>query len=130
METIINGLIKWSAPILLALLVTEFVYSKLSTNKKLYEWKDFLTSTIMSAGVLILNPLLKIISAATIFYFVYECFNPEINGVRTNFLGYKSFGWGWYLWLICQFLDVESSDGLQICDFNGASKDYILEIKQ
>lgn len=105
MKTFINDLINWSAPILLALLVTELVYSRLSKNKKLYEWKDFLASSFMSIGVLILNPLLKFISAATIFYIIYEWFNPELNGIRSNILGYQSFGWAWYIWLICQFLD-------------------------
>jgi sterol desaturase/sphingolipid hydroxylase (fatty acid hydroxylase superfamily) len=105
METILNSLIDWSVPILLTLLIAELVYSKLSKNKKLYEWKDFLTSTLMSVGVLILNPLLKFISAATIFYFIYEWFNPEFNDVRTNILGYQSFNWAWYTWLICQLLD-------------------------
>jgi sterol desaturase/sphingolipid hydroxylase (fatty acid hydroxylase superfamily) len=105
METIINNLIDWSIPILLTLLITEWAYSKLSKNKKLYEWRDFLVSSFMSVGTLILNPLLKFISAATIFHFTYEWFNPELNGIRTNLLGYQSFGWAWYTWVVCQFLD-------------------------
>lgn len=105
METIIKNPLTWAAPILFALIIIEYAYSKLRGNKKLYEWKDFLTSTSMSLGVLVLNPLLKFMSAATVFYIVYEWFNPELNGVRTNVFGYRSFGWAWYIWLSCQFID-------------------------
>jgi sterol desaturase/sphingolipid hydroxylase (fatty acid hydroxylase superfamily) len=46
-----------------------------------------------------------VISAVVIFTAIYELFNPEVDGVRTNIMGYESFGWAWYVWLTCQFLD-------------------------
>jgi hypothetical protein len=43
----------------------------------------------------------KTVSAILLFTFVYEVFNPEVNGVHTNILGYESFGYVWYVWLLC-----------------------------
>jgi sterol desaturase/sphingolipid hydroxylase (fatty acid hydroxylase superfamily) len=59
----------------------------------------------MGLGAVLIAPLIKVVSAAFIFNLVYGIFNPEINGVRTNIMGYESFGWAWYVWIICQFLD-------------------------
>jgi len=95
----------WGAPVFVALVLAELAYSKTHDNKELYSWKDLLASTSMGLGAVLLTPVLKIISATVIFYGVYELFNPEINGVRMNIMGYQSFGWAWYLWLTCQLLD-------------------------
>ncbi len=95
----------WGTPCFIALVLLELAYSKSHDDKDLYEWKDLFTSSSMGLGAVILAPLLKIISAATIFYLVYEIFNPEVNGVRMNIMGYQSFGWAWYVWLTCQLLD-------------------------
>lgn len=105
MEIILKNPITWASPALLALIAIEWIYSRYKGHKKLYELKDFLTSSAMSIGVLILNTLLKFISAAAIFYAVYELCNSEVNGIRTNVFGYQSFGWAWYVWIMCQFLD-------------------------
>ena len=59
METIIKNPLTWTKPFLIALIIIKWAYSKLSGNKHLYNWKDFLTSTSMSLGVLILNPIFK-----------------------------------------------------------------------
>ena len=40
-----------------------------------------------------------------LFNFVYEFFNPLVDGIRMNIMGYESFGYAWYIWLLCQFLD-------------------------
>lgn len=95
----------WGVPCFIALVLLELAYSKTHNNKELYNWKDLFASSSMGLGAVVLAPLVKVVSAATIFYLVYELFNPEVNGVRTNIMGYESFGWAWYLWLICQFLD-------------------------
>lgn len=104
MEIIFANPLVWAAPFLITLLVFEFIYSKMRGNKNIYKWKDFISSTAMGLGVVIIKPLIKIISTAAIFYFVYEIFNPVINDVRTNIFGYKSFGWVWYIWIICLVL--------------------------
>jgi sterol desaturase/sphingolipid hydroxylase (fatty acid hydroxylase superfamily) len=95
----------WGAPVFIAMVLAELAYSKTHDNKELYSWKDLLASTSMGLGAVLLTPVLKIISATVIFYGVYELFNPEVNGVRMNVMGYESFGWAWYLWLTCQLLD-------------------------
>jgi len=97
--------IVWGAPFFIALIIIEYVYSKTHDNKDFYNWKDLFTSSSMGVGAVLLTPVIKIISAATVFYIVYEIFNPELNGLRVNIMGYSSFGWAWYMWLLCQFLD-------------------------
>lgn len=97
----------WGTPLFVALVLAELAYSKVQDhhNKDLYNWKDLFASGTMGIGAVVITPLVKVISAAAIFYLVYELCNPEVNGIRINILGYQSFGWAWYTWIICQFLD-------------------------
>ncbi|HMC01183.1 MAG TPA: sterol desaturase family protein [Flavobacteriaceae bacterium] len=95
----------WAAPLLISLLVAEFIYSKVKGHKHIYNLKDFIASSLMGFGAMILNPLVKLFISALLFYVAYELFNPIVNGVRTNILGYASFSWAWYVWIICQILD-------------------------
>jgi sterol desaturase/sphingolipid hydroxylase (fatty acid hydroxylase superfamily) len=98
----------YGVPCFLGLILLELTYSKThdhKAHKDLYKWKDFASSLTMGIGSGIIAPLIKTISAIVIFNFLYEIFNPEINGIRTNIMGYESFGYAWYVWLICQFLD-------------------------
>lgn len=95
----------YGVPCFAALILFELVFSKLHGEKNIYEWKDLGSSLFMGIGSGLLAPLLKVVSAIVIFNIVYELFNPEVNGVRMNILGYEAFGWAWYTWLICQFLD-------------------------
>lgn len=95
----------WGIPCFLALVLLELAYSKTHDNEELYQWKDLVASFSMGLGSVLISPLIKLASAFSIFYLMYELCNPEVNGVRTNILGYESFGWAWYIWLICQFLD-------------------------
>jgi sterol desaturase/sphingolipid hydroxylase (fatty acid hydroxylase superfamily) len=101
---LINPLV-WGTPVFVALVLLELAYSKSHDDKELYIWKDLFASGVMGVGAVIITPLVKLISAAAIFYLVYDFFNPEVNGIRTNVLGYESFGWAWYVWIICQVLD-------------------------
>jgi sterol desaturase/sphingolipid hydroxylase (fatty acid hydroxylase superfamily) len=59
----------------------------------------------MGIGSAILAPLIKTISAIVIFNLVYELFNPLVDGVRMNIMGWESFGYAWYIWILCQLLD-------------------------
>ncbi|MCO6492936.1 MAG: sterol desaturase family protein [Phaeodactylibacter sp.] len=98
--------IVYAPPFFIGLILLELAHSKSHGEKKnLYEWKDLMASSFMGVGTAIIEPLFKVISAVVIFNLAYEVFNPEVNGVRTNIMGYQSFGWAWYTWLICQFLD-------------------------
>jgi sterol desaturase/sphingolipid hydroxylase (fatty acid hydroxylase superfamily) len=95
----------YGAPVFLIFILLELVYSKSHDNEDLYEWKDLIASGTMGFGSVVIAALVKFISAVVIFTAVYELFNPEVNGTRTNILGYESFGWAWYIWIVCQFLD-------------------------
>lgn len=95
----------YGGPAFVVFVLIELAYSKTHKRKSLYYWKDLAASMFMGLGTAVLAPLIKTISAIVIFTFVYEVFNPEINGIRTNIMGWESFGYAWYVWLICQFLD-------------------------
>lgn len=97
--------ISWATPILVGLLISELIFSKIKKHQNIYKWKDLLASSLMGFGAMILSPLVKLIISGTLFYLVYEFFNPFTDGLRTNIIGYKSFGWAWYIWIICQVLD-------------------------
>ena len=73
--------------------------------KDLYNWRDLGASTLLGIGTAFIGPLLNVILVAWLLSTVYELFNPVINGIRINLLGYQSFGWAWYIWLTFQFLD-------------------------
>ncbi len=94
----------WAAPILLALLIFEIIYSRKKGHHDIYNRKDFISSISMFIGASILNPIAKLIYSVALLYFIYEIFNTEINDVRTNFMGHTSFGWVWYVWIIAQVL--------------------------
>lgn len=94
----------YGVPLFLVLIALEFAYSKHS-GQKLYEGKDFLASAAMGFGAMIIAPLIKVVSAVVVFSFVYEIFNPEVDGVRRNIMGWESFGFAWFVWIACQILD-------------------------
>ena len=95
----------YGVPCFLAFILLELTYSKTHDKKDLYKWKDLGASISMGLGSTILAPLLKTISAIVLFKFVFNVFNPEIDGVRTNIMGWESFGYAWYIWLLCQLAD-------------------------
>jgi len=95
----------YGVPCFLGLIALEYTYSKSHKRKDLYEKKDLMASLGMGIGSAILAPLIKTISAIVIFYLVYELFNPLVDGVRMNIMGWESFGYAWYIWIICQILD-------------------------
>lgn len=95
----------YGLPFFMGLILLEYSYSKTHKRKDLYKNKDLLSSLGMGLGSTFIAALMKFISAIVIFKFVYEIFNPEVNGVRTNIMGWESFGYAWYIWIICQILD-------------------------
>lgn len=94
----------YGVPLFLMLIALEFAYSK-HAGQKLYEGKDFFASAAMGFGAMIIAPLIKVVSAVVIFSLVYELFNPMVDGVRQNILGWESLGFAWYIWIACQILD-------------------------
>lgn len=95
----------YGVPCFIAFILFELTYSKTHGDDDLYVWKDLFASGFMGVGSAILGALFKVIFALVLFQFVYELFNPEIAGVRTHILGYKSFGYAWFIWLLCMLAD-------------------------
>lgn len=95
----------YGAPAFIAFILLELTYSKTHGDDDLYDWKDFAASSVMGIGSAIIGPLLKVILLVVLFTYAYEFFNPLVDGVRTNIMGYQSFGYAWYVWLLCQLAD-------------------------
>lgn len=96
----------YGVPCFLGLILLELTYSKTSTDKKdLYDWKDLASSLTMGIGSAVLAALIKTISAIIIFNIAYDFFNPVVDGVRTNIMGWESFGYSLPIWFLCQLLD-------------------------
>ncbi|MDN6290575.1 MAG: sterol desaturase family protein [Tetragenococcus koreensis] len=95
----------YGAPIFIALIAIELSYSKTKDNKKLYNWKDLLSSLSLGIGSAVIGALMKTVSMILVFNFAYELFNPIVDGVRSNIMGWDSFGYAWYIWIFCMLLD-------------------------
>ncbi|WP_432412974.1 sterol desaturase family protein [Rasiella sp. SM2506] len=96
----------YGVPCFLGLILLELTYNKHSEKiKNLYDWKDLGSSLVMGIGSTLIAPLVKTITVILLFNFVYEIFNPLVNGVRTNIMGWESFGYAWYVWIFCQVAD-------------------------
>lgn len=95
----------YGVPCFLGLILVELTYSKTSKHKELYEWKDLAASVFMGVGSAILGPLIKTITIILFFNYAYDLFNPEVDGVRTNIMGWESFGYSWPIWLLCMLGD-------------------------
>ncbi|MEE9363753.1 MAG: sterol desaturase family protein [Cellulophaga sp.] len=95
----------YGAPCFIAFILLELTYSKTHGKENLYVWKDLAVSGFMGVGSAIIAPLIKVISAIVLFEFIYGIFNPLVEGVRMNIMGFESFGYVWYIWLICQLAD-------------------------
>ncbi|MFX0557083.1 sterol desaturase family protein [Maribacter sp. CXY002] len=95
----------YGVPCFIAFILLEITYSYTHGDKDLYVWKDLMASGAMGIGSAILGPLLKVTVLIVVFNFTYELFNPLVDGVRTNIMGYESFGYAWYIFLLCQLAD-------------------------
>ena len=101
METLTINILIWASPFLVAFMALEFAYSKFKGHKNIYKLDDFLATSAIGFGAMLVNNLVKLSYSGVIFYLVYEACNPEFENFRTNLLGYTSFGWSWYAWLVC-----------------------------
>ncbi len=95
----------YGVPCFLGLILLELTYSKHTDNKDLYKWKDLFSSLSLGVGSAVIAALIKTVSAIFIFSFVYEIFNPMVDGIRMNIFGWESFGYVWYIWILCMLLD-------------------------
>ena len=95
----------YGGPAFVAFIALELTYSKTHGNKDLYEWKDLRSSISLGLGAAVLAALIKAASLMVIFEVAYEVFNPVVDGVRMNIMGWESFGYSWGIWGICMLLD-------------------------
>jgi sterol desaturase/sphingolipid hydroxylase (fatty acid hydroxylase superfamily) len=96
----------YGVPCFLAFILLELVYSRHDEDHhSLYDWKELKASLLMGIGSSILAPLIKIVTVALLFNFIYDVFNPLVDGVHVNIMGWNSFGYAWYVWLLCQLAD-------------------------
>lgn len=98
----------YGAPAFIAFILAEIAYSHSHDNKELYVWKDFMASGAMGIGSAIIGPLLKVTLLIVVFNWAFELFNPVVDiatGARENILGYKTFGFEWYIFLLAQLAD-------------------------
>ncbi len=93
----------YGVPAFVALIVVEIILS-LKYDRELYQWKDFGSSVSMGAGAVVLAIGTKLLSLL-LFFEVYWIFNPIVDGIRVNIMGWKSFNFHWYLFVICQVAD-------------------------
>ena len=87
-------------PALSPFILLELTYSHTHGDEDLYVWKDLMASGAMGVGSAILGPLIKVTVLIVVFELTYEFFNPMVDGVRTNIMGYESFGYAWFVWLL------------------------------
>ncbi|WP_221930756.1 sterol desaturase family protein [Changchengzhania lutea] len=92
------------SPIFFVCIFLEYAYSKVNKHKHVYSIKDSLMNGFFTAGIMFIEVTLSFMSAAAIFYFVYFTFNTVDDGLHYNILGYSSFGYQWYIWIICLIL--------------------------
>lgn len=96
----------YGVPCFIAFIILELAYSKTHGDDHLYHWKDLFASGFMGVGSAFLGALFKVVLAIALFEGTYEIFNPENSeGIRTNIMGYNSFGYAWYVWLLCMLAD-------------------------
>ncbi|PHR96502.1 MAG: C-5 sterol desaturase [Leeuwenhoekiella sp.] len=95
----------YGVPCFLGLILVELTYSKHSDHDHIYNWKDLAASLTMGVGSTLIAPLIKTITVILLFNWVYELFNPMVDGVRQNIMGWESFGYAWYVWILCQLAD-------------------------
>jgi sterol desaturase/sphingolipid hydroxylase (fatty acid hydroxylase superfamily) len=95
----------YGVPCFIGFILLELTYSKTHGDEDLYVWKDLFASGFMGVGSAIIGPLIKVVATIAIFNYAYDFFNPLVEGVRTNIFGYTSFGYAWYVWLLCQLAD-------------------------
>ena len=96
----------YGVPCFFAFILLELVYSRHDDDHHgLYDWKELKASLLMGIGSAIAAPLIKIVTVALLFNFIYDVFNPIVDGVHVNIMGWDSFGYVWYVWLLCQLAD-------------------------
>lgn len=91
----INNNFVFVYPILLVLIVVEFF-----SARHLYHIKESLSGFGIALVASLIAAFTKVVALA-IFVFCFSYFEP----LRVEYLGYSSFGWAWYVWILCILAD-------------------------
>jgi hypothetical protein len=59
-------------------------------DKQLYKWKDLVSSLSLGIGSAVVAALVKNSCCNIGFNVAYDLFNPMVDGVRTNIMGWES----------------------------------------
>lgn len=97
----ISNPLTYGGPIFLLFIIIEYFYSKKKGDHGVYEKKDMFASITMGAVGAMIGAIMKLALGAIIFETVFDFF----ASYRVEYLGYDSFGFAWYVWLICQLCD-------------------------
>ncbi len=82
-------------PFLAVLLITEFLIARDEYIKE-----ETIGSFFIAVGATVVASIMKLV-AFGILVFVFEA----TKSFRLDYLGYASFGWGWYMWIFAIFAD-------------------------
>ena len=103
MEYPYTPIVGYALPAFLFLIGLEF-FLTWRKGKKVYSVKDLIATIKVGTGAGIVSLVSKLWTVF-LFVLVYELFNREVDGERMNIMGYASFGFAWYVWIICQLAD-------------------------
>ena len=87
--------IKYIYPIFLGLLLLEFYNAK-----DLYNIKETWASFVILVGATVIRVLTNVFEI-TLYFYLFHLAEP----LREQYLGYSSFGFAWYVWILCLFAD-------------------------
>ncbi len=87
--------LKYLYPVLIALVVLEYVQAR-----HLYNLKETWASFMIAAGATVMRVITQVFEV-TLYLFLFHLAEP----LREQYLGYSSFGFAWYVWVLCILAD-------------------------
>lgn len=95
MDLGIEFVVTYIYPIFVILMILEYIMAK-----HLFDLKESFSGFAIAAGASFVAFFSKVV-AFGVFVFFFEIF----KGLRLELLGYESFGWAWYVWILAIILD-------------------------
>lgn len=95
LELVMNIGFTYIYPVYVVLIVLEFL-----SARHLFDMKESLSGLVIAAISSIVAATTKVIALGIFIYF-FELVKP----IRLELLGYESFGWAWYVWIIAMVCD-------------------------
>ncbi len=91
MELDLTPWFKYLYPLLGALILLEFLKAREN-----YDLKESASGMVIAIVASLVAVVTKAV-ALGVFFVVFEFFKP----LRLEFLGYETFGWAWFVWILC-----------------------------